>query len=285
VLGAVDTVWWRSGDDRFDDEGFLVKPPDFVAGKKYPLLVDIHGGPRGEYQNSFTDVNFDGSYHTPPQVYAAHGYLVLLPNKRGDDGYGSSYVSAHTKHWGDDVTYDMLAGVDALTARGFVDSNRVGVMGASYGGYATAWAIAHANRFKAASIQEGPINLLSYYSQAYLGNDAWMEPFLGGDPSTALEEYLAKSPILFASKIETPTLLAYGEARFPRHFGMALQGMELYRALHSRGIPVEFLYFPGQGHVIAGEASYRDWVARNVRWFDHWLGVHGDSSPGVGPTR
>jgi dipeptidyl aminopeptidase/acylaminoacyl peptidase len=270
ALGHVERVTWRSGDDRFDVEGFLVEPPDFAPRKRYPLLVNLHGGPGALYENGFTDVNFTSSYHTPAQLYAAHGYLVFLPNKRGDPSYGADFLTAHVQRWGDDVEYDMLAGVDALVARGLVNPNQLGVMGHSYGGYATAWAISHTTRFKAASISDGPVNLLSYFRQIY---DTWQEPSLGGSPTAAQETYLERSPILYVRNIETPTLLRYGQAKFPRgsSLGMPLQGLEFFNALRERGVPVEFLYHPTQGHVVVDAEVYRDWVARNLRWFDYWV--------------
>ena len=270
ALGAVEIVRWRSGDDRFDVEGFLVKPPNYSPGKGYPLLVAMHGGTFGLYQNAFVDINFSAR-HTPAQLYAAIGYLVFLPNRRGDDSYGIDFAAALVQHWGDDVKFDVLAGVDALIKRGIADSSRLGVMGHSYGGYATAWATAMTDRFRAASIHDGPVNLLSYYGQQYLSNDSWMDPYFGGNPSVALEQYLKGSPILYAHGIKTPTLLRYGGSRFPRSPGMPLQGMELFRALHERGIPVEFLYHPTQGHPINDEEVYRDYVRRNLLWFGYWV--------------
>lgn len=275
ALGEVDTVWWRSGDGRFDVEGFLVKPPDFTSGKRYPLLVNLHGGPSAAYENGFTDVNFTSGYHTPAQLYAAAGYLVLLPNKRGDESYGADFLSAHAKHLADDVDYDMLAGVDALVTRGLADPNRLGIMGFSYGAYATAWAISHTQRFKAASLSDGPYNLLSYYGQAYLTVNEWMDYYLGGNPSSVQEQYLEKSPILYAAHIQTPALIRIGQARFPRPQAMPLQGMELFRALHERRVPTELLYHPTQGHAIIDEEVYRDWVRRNLAWFDYWVLGHG----------
>jgi dipeptidyl aminopeptidase/acylaminoacyl peptidase len=272
AFAPTEVVRWRSGDDRFDVEGFLVKPPQFSPKMRYPLLVNMHGGPRYLYQNAFVDVNFTSGYHTPAQLYAASGYLVLLPNKRGDESFGAEFASAHTEAWGEDVEYDMLAGVDALVARGLADPDKLGVMGTSYGGTAAAWAIAHTTRFKAASIDDAPINLLSYYSQAYLTHDTWIEPFMGGNPSVAMGQFLEKSPILYANRIVTPTLLRYGGERFPRPIAIGpLQGMELFRALHERRVPVDFIYHPTQGHGIADEEIYRDWVRRNLQWFDYWV--------------
>jgi dipeptidyl aminopeptidase/acylaminoacyl peptidase len=271
AIGRVQIVKWRSGDNRFNVEGFLVTPPDFSPGMKYPLLVIMHGGPAGLYENAFFDVNFTFNNQTPAQLFAAAGYVVLLPNKRGDESYGVDFLTAFINHWGDDVKYDVMAGVDTLIRQGLIDPDKLGVMGGSYGGYATAWAISHSDRFKAAAINDGVINLLSYYGQAYLTNDTWMDIYFGGNPSTAQNLYLEKSPILYATQINTPTLLRYGAARFPRPVAAPLQGMELFRALHERGVPVDFLYTPTQGHGIIDEEVYREWIRRNLGWFDYWV--------------
>lgn len=268
----VERVTWRSGDDRFDVEGFLVKPPGFRAGTRYPLLVNMHGGPAAVYENGFTDINFDSSYHTPAALYAAAGYLVLLPNKRGDEGYGREFLDAHLNRWGDDVEFDVLAGVDALIARGLADPDKLGVMGHSYGGYATAWAIGHTTRFKAASISDAPVNMLSYYSQAYMTNDKWMNFYFGGTPTDVQERFVTQSPIMRASRMTTPTLLRYGNRNgLIRPNAMLAQGMELFRALHEQGVPVDFVIHTAEGHTVQDEQVFRDYVARNLRWFDYWV--------------
>jgi dipeptidyl aminopeptidase/acylaminoacyl peptidase len=270
-LGTVESVTWRSGDGRFDVQGFLVKPPDFVARRRYPLLVSLHGGPAGLILNSFTDVNLISGAHSPAQLYARRGYLVFLPNFRGDPSYGSEFLLASVRHWGDDVEYDVLPGIDALVARGIADPDRIGLMGFSYGAYAAAWALTRTGRFKAASLSDGPYNLLSYYSQTYLTNDGWLDYYMGGNPSEVQQEYLSRSPLLFAERIRTPTLIRIGQHMFPRADALAAQGLELFRSLHQQGVPVDLVYHPTQGHVIEDGEVYEDWAQRNIAWFDHWL--------------
>lgn len=161
--------------------------------------------------------------------------------------------------------------MDALIEQGLADPERLGIMGHSYGALAAALALHRTHRFKAASLSDGVYNLLSYYGQAYLTNEGWLDYYLGGDPTSGPGRYLSQSPISYATDITTPTLIRVGEARFPRPHAMPVQGMELLRALHQAGTPVEFLYHPTQGHLILDREVYRDWVARNIRWFDHWV--------------
>ena len=155
-LGAVDLVRWKSKDGRFMVEAFLVKPPDFVQGKRYPLLVNVHGGPGSSYMDTFFDLSFESAYHTPARIYAAEGYLVLLPNPRGDYSYSQEYIDAFRKDWGSDFDNDVDAGIDYLIAQGLADGERLGIMGHSYGGYSTTWAVTQTERFKAASISDSP---------------------------------------------------------------------------------------------------------------------------------
>jgi dipeptidyl aminopeptidase/acylaminoacyl peptidase len=271
TFGQADILKWQSSDGRFDVEGFVVKPPDFKPGIRYPLLVGLHGGPAGLILNSFADVNLISGAHSPAQLYAAQGYIVLLPNPRGDPSYGTDFLVALVKHWGDDVEHDVLPGVDALVSRGMADPDRLGIMGFSYGAYATAWALTRTDRFKAASVSDGAYNLLSYYGQAYLTNDGWLDYYLGGNPSEVQQEYLKRSPILFSEHIKTPTLIRMGQNQFPRATAISQQALELFRALHQRQVPVDLVYHSTQGHVIEDEEVYRDWVMRNLRWFDYWV--------------
>jgi dipeptidyl aminopeptidase/acylaminoacyl peptidase len=273
-LGQVDKIQWRSKDNRFTVEGFLVKPPDYQPGKRYPLLVNLHGGPGALYENCFREVNVFGSAHTPPQLYAAAGYLVLLPNKRGDESYSPEFTRAHIKNWGrGDVNNDTEAGVDYLINHGIADPGRLGIMGHSYGAYAAAWAVTQTKRYKAASINDGFINLLSYYGQAYLNNNEFLNFHFGGNPTEQQALYIDRSPITWAGNITTPMMLRYGNARGPiRPQGIGLaQGLELYRALHERGVPVLLLIHPQEGHTIADLEVYRDYVERNLRWFNYWV--------------
>jgi dipeptidyl aminopeptidase/acylaminoacyl peptidase len=273
-LGRVDQVYWPSIDGRFAVHGFLVKPPAYNPARRYPLLVFVHGGPSAPFTNSFLDVNFH-PYMLPAQLLAADGYLVLLPNPRGDTSYGPAFRAALHGDWGPGPFRDIDAGVSTLIARGLVDSTAVGIYGTSYGGYLTAFAITQTNRFAAASIDDGPVNLESWYSQNY----ATMAPILrhtfDGTPWTRPEAYASQSPIRYIDRVRTPVLMRYGGRSDTRdnirQSYMLAQGFEFYAGLRDHDVPVEFVLHPDQGHGIADWRLYQDWVRRNLRWFGYWV--------------
>jgi dipeptidyl aminopeptidase/acylaminoacyl peptidase len=273
AMGSVERVKWRSADDRFTVEGFLVKPPGFEAGKRYPLLVNVHGGPGSAYSNAFAEVNFESGYHSPAQLYAAEGYLVLLPNPRGDYSYSKEYTDAFIKDWGKgDFNNDVNAGVDFLVKTGVADPERLGIMGHSYGGYSTAWAITQTDRFKAASLSDSPLNLVSSYGQLYPDFIEFYDYFLGGDPYRDATLFLDRSPVTHASKIKTPLMIRVGNKPHDvKPSGMLAQGLELYAALKQKGVPVELVVNPREGHGIMDLDTYRDYVERNIRWFNFWV--------------
>lgn len=273
-LGHVDQISWRSKDDRFTIHGFLVKPPNYRATRRYPLVIQLHGGPGAQYTNTFAGINF-ASQIIPPQLLAAAGYLVLLPNPRGDPSYGPAFQQAIRGDWGPGPFGDIDAGVTAMIERGLVDSNAVGIAGHSYGGYLTAYAITHTSRIAAASINDGPVNLVSEYGQNYATHalsDRW---YFGGTPWTRPDIYAAQSPITHITRVRTPVLLRYGGRSSTqdaiRQSYMLAQGFELYAALSDCDVPVQFVLHPEQGHIIDDWSLYQDWVLRNLRWFDYWL--------------
>lgn len=273
-FGSVDIIRWRSNDNRFIVEGFLVKPPNFRKGKRYPLLVNVHGGPRATYLNAFFDLNFHSGYHSPAQIYATEGYLVLLPNPRGDYSYSKEYTDSFRKDWGKgDYNNDVDAGIDYLIEQGFVDPDRLGIMGFSYGGYLTAWAVTQTNRFKAASINEAFLNLISSYGQCYPNFKEFYDYFFGGNPYEERELFIDRSPIAHAAKIKTPILLRFGSKMSGiKPMGMGLhQGKELYAALKEHNVPVELIVHPEEGHGLLEMETYRDYVKRNIEWFNYWV--------------
>jgi len=159
ALGKIQTIHWKNKNDGLELEGQLLTPPDYRPGHSYPLLVVLHGGPNGQSTNGF--VLRTELY--PLQVFAAEGYVVFLPNPRGSDGYGQKFREMVRKSWGDADFQDIQSGVDNLISRGIADKNRLGIMGWSYGGYLTAWAITHSDRFRAASVGAGPVDLFTMY--------------------------------------------------------------------------------------------------------------------------
>jgi len=281
-LGRVDEVSWGSADGRFRIHGFLVKPPDYDSTKRYPLVVQVHGGPGAFWTNTFIDINFAPQY-IPPQLLASAGYLVLLPNPRGDPSYGETFQEALRLDWGPGPFGDVDAGVDSLIARGLADSTRIGIAGLSYGGYLAAYAITQTSRYKAASINDGPVNLESEYGQNYATRALVANWYFGGPPWSRPEIYARQSPISFVTRVRTPVLMRYGGMSSThddvRQSYMLAQGFELYAALRDNHVPVEFVLHPGEGHGIHDWMLYQDWIRRNVRWFDYWLNNEGVRPP------
>lgn len=279
-LGHVSQLSWRSHDGRFTIHGFLVEPPDFVATRRYPLVVQIHGGPGAFYTNNFAQINF-ASQIAPAQLLAAAGYLVLLPNPRGDPSYGPDFRAAIRGDWGPGPFGDIDAGVSALIERGFVDSTEVGIAGHSYGGYLTAYSITRTSRYGAASINDGPVNLESEYGQNYAIHARTNQWYFGGTPWAKSETYAEQSPIRRMSRVRTPVLMRYGGMSSTgdgiRQSYMLAQGFELYAALSDIGVPVQFVLHPAQGHVIDDWSIYQEWVTRNLHWFDYWLRNRGSN--------
>jgi dipeptidyl aminopeptidase/acylaminoacyl peptidase len=242
----------------------------------------VHGGPGHLFTNDYARINFS-PWHIPAQLLASAGYMVLMPNPRGDPSYGEQFQQALHADWGPGPFGDIDAGVDALIARGLVDSSRVGIAGASYGGYLTAFAITCTRRYKAASIDDGPVDLTSEYGQNYATRSAWAKATFDGTPWTRPDIYRFQSPITYISSVRTPVIMRYGGRSSTdddiRQSYMLAQGFELYAGLRDAGVPVEFILHPDQGHGITDRELYRDWVRRNIVWFDRWILDAGRNRP------
>lgn len=258
---------WK-GAGGMEMEGILVKPAGYVAGRRYPLLTIVHGGPAGVFTNSFTVRR--GVY--PVQLFAQKGYAVLLPNPRGSGGYGEAFRKANVRDWGEKDYDDIMAGVDALVASGLADESKLGIMGWSYGGFMTSRVITKTQRFAAASVGAGVTNTFSFtgtsdipdFMKSYFGAWPWDEPAI----------YTSRTALFNARGVRTPTLIQHGEsdARVP-----IPQGWELYVALIKQGVPVEFVTYPRQGHGLSEPKLIRDAMQRNLDWFSRWI-LDGKSS-------
>ena len=245
----------------FDIEARLWFPPDFDSSGSYPLVMDIHGGPNGAFYDSFVPWQ---------QALASSGYLVLAVNPRGSSTYGNAFMRAVLDDWGGEDYLDLMAAVDDVCERGYVDTGRLGIHGYSYGGYMTGWIIGHTDRFGAAVIGAPCTNLYTMYGTSDIGV-SFGEPQWGGSVIDAPEKLLARSPITYAKNVTAPALLLHGEsdARCP-----VAQSEEYFVALKRLGKTVEFVRFPGSNHAFprTGHPRMREeYLARLVAWFDDWL--------------
>lgn len=250
-------VSWKSRDG-LPIEGILFLPFDYQPGRRVPLLLELHGGPTGVALDSFP---VPRTY--PTQAFLQSGFAILAPNFRGSSNYGAEFRLKNIESQGFGDFDDVMTGVDYLVEQGIADSNRLGVMGWSYGGFLTAWAIGHTNRFKAASVGAPATDWTTYYAQSD-GSRSTLLTYFGGNPWDKPENYSRHSPRTGMAKIRTPALLQVG--------GLDINhNSELYWSLTDRNIPVEYVIYPREGHGIVEPAHQRDLMERNLRWFSRWL--------------
>ncbi len=271
TLARREVVRWKSGDGAMV-EGILVKPANFDAKKKYPLLVVIHGGPTGVDQPV---VNPDRYY--PVELFVEKGALVLRPNYRGSAGYGGAFRALNVRNLGVGDYADVISGVDYLIAQGFVDKDRVGSMGWSEGGYISAFITTASDRFKAVSVGAGISDWMTYYvntditpfTRQYLKATPWDDP----------EIYKKTSPISYIAKAKTPTLIQQGDRdrRVP-----VPDSFELRQALEDKGVPVKMVLYHGFGHPIDKPKQQRAVMEENLHWFGHYIWAE-PFVDGVGP--
>jgi dipeptidyl aminopeptidase/acylaminoacyl peptidase len=266
-VGELRPIKWRSFDG-MEIWGLLLMPSDVPRGTRLATLVYIHGGPGG----GFTYGLFPQFMHLVPQVdpyptatMASRGYAVLFPMPRGGAGYGEAGQRAIVNAWGEGDYKDIMAGVDHLVVQGIADPERLGVMGASYGGYMTNWIVTQTGRFKAASAGASLSDLGDTY---YLseGGEFMVEYFKR--PWENREGYAAHSPLTFADRVTTPLLIQHGEVD-PR---VPIAGAwKLYRTLRAMGKTVELEIYPRGGHVLREPMQQREQMRRNLEWFAKWI--------------
>ena len=260
-LGTVEDIRFKSPDGT-DVHGLMVKPPDFVQGKKYPTVLWIHGGPNGQDEHSLV---LDG-YQYEPQMFAAKGFVVLRVNYRGGSGRGLAYAKAIYADWGHKEVIDLLAGVDHLVALGIADKDRLGIGGWSYGGILTDYTIASDSRFKAAISGAGSANQLATY-----GSDEYVLQYNNelGPPWRNAALWLKVSyPFYHADRIRTPTLFMGGD----KDFNVPIVGGEqMYQALRTLGVPAQLVVYPGQHHVFTRPSFVVDLAQRMSGWLDRYM--------------
>jgi len=264
-LGRTEVVRWKSPDGK-DVEGLLTYPVGYRAGTRVPLILNVHGGPAGVFQQTF--IASRGAY--PIAAFASRGYAVLRPNPRGSSGYGTEFRRANIKDWGFGDFQDLMSGVDKVIEMGVADPERLGVMGWSYGGYMTSWTVTQTKRFKAASAGAPVTNLMSFTGTADI--TGFIPDYFGGQPWEALDLYRKHSPMFNVRGVTTPTLIQHGEAdeRVP-----ISQGYELYNALRAQGVPTRMLVLPRQPHGPNEPKMILKVMQTNLEWFDKYLGQNG----------
>jgi dipeptidyl aminopeptidase/acylaminoacyl peptidase len=258
-LGEVDEFWYDSFDGR-KVQGWIVKPPGFDPSHKYPLVLEIHGGPHVPYGVAF--------FHEF-RVLAAAGYVVLYTNPRGSTSYGQDFANCIQYAYPGDDYHDLMKAVDVVVARGYVDESRMGVTGGSGGGLLTNWIVTRTNRFRAAITQRCVSDWASmYYSSDFaLFTPTWFRRPPFEDP----QEYAARSPVWDLDKVETPLMVIHSEEDWRTPIA---QGEMMYRGLKQRRKPTVMVRFPGENHELSrsGVPSRRVQNQQHIRrWFDHWL--------------
>lgn len=254
--GEARSIEWKS--DAFTVQGWLLFPSNYDASKKYPMIVQIHGGPASAALSRWP--------REETAMLARHGYFVFLPNPRGSYGGGETFTEANVKDFGYGDLRDILAGVDAVEAQFPVDDKRVGIWGWSYGGYMSMFAVTQTQRFHAAVAGAGIANWQSYYGE----NDItqWMIPYFGASVYDDPAVYAKSSPITFIKNVKTPTLVVVGErdGECP-----APQSFEFWRALKTNGVETQLVVYPDEGHRFVQAEHKHDLVRRIIQWFDGHL--------------
>jgi dipeptidyl aminopeptidase/acylaminoacyl peptidase len=269
ALGELKAIAWRSFDG-MEIWGLLLTPPGYAAGRKVPLLVYCHGGPNGGVTYGlfpqFMHVVSQVDYY-PVEAMASAGFAILFPMPRGGAGYGEAGQRSIVNAWGEADYKDIMTGVDHLIAQGLADPDRLGVMGASYGGYMTNWIVTQTNRFRAASAGASLSDLADEYFLSDAG-EIMAEYFKR--PWEARDSYAAHSPLTFADKVTTPLLIQHGERdnRVP-----IANAWKFYRALKQMGKIVELDIHPRSGHVFYEPMQEREAMGRNLDWFRKWIRV------------
>jgi len=258
-LGKMEKFEWK-GPDGFTEDGTLTFPPDFTAGTKYPLVLIIHGGPTSASTESFAILN---------QLMAAQGFIVFSPNYRGSDNLGNTYQHAIFNDAGDGPGRDVIAGIEALKKRGFIDETRIGVSGWSYGGYMTSWLLGHSTMWKAA-VSGAAVNDLAQEETLsdFNINDRYImacgSPWVGD----CMKSYVEQSPITYASRIKAPTLILCdtGDFRVP-----ITESYAMFHALKDNGTPVKFVAIPVGGHFPGDPIHAMDTFSLWVGWMAEHL--------------
>jgi acylaminoacyl-peptidase len=255
-IGKVEEFWYSSSFDKRSIQGWVVYPPDFDPAKKYPLILEIHGGPTDNYGFRFS---------TEMQLYAANGYVVLYTNPRGSTSYGEEFGNLiHHNYPGQDYD-DLMSGVDALIGKGYIDENNLFVTGGSGGGILSAWIVGHTNRFKAAVVAKPIVN---WYSEALYSDMSgyFYKYWFPGFPWDYVEHYMKRSPISYVKNVKTPTMILTGENDYRTPIAEIEQ---YYTALKLNKVETAMVRIQESGHEIQDKPSNQiNKIAYTLGWFD-----------------
>jgi dipeptidyl aminopeptidase/acylaminoacyl peptidase len=251
--------FWFPGAHNDKVEGFLVKPPNFDASKKYPVKFLIHGGPQGAWGD-------DWSYRWNPELFAANGYVVIMINFHGSTGYGQKFIDAINGDWGGAPFEDLMKGLDyAEEHYAFIDKTRECALGASYGGYMANWILGHTDRFKCIVTHDGMFNAESAWGTT---EELWFNDWeFKGTPYDNRALYEKWSPSTYAKNFKTPTLVIHGQKDYRLDVS---QGFDLFTTLQMEGVPSEMLYFPDEGHWVQKPQNSQLWYKTVNDWVDRW---------------
>ncbi len=258
TMHPAEEISWVGADGN-TVHGLMVRPPQFVPGRRYPLVVMIHGGPQGAWED-----NFHSRWNA--QMFAAGGFVTVLLNPRGSTGYGQRFTDQISKDWGGKVYIDIMSGVEHAARFPFVDSTRIAAVGGSYGGYMVNWINGNSNRFDALVSHAGIFNLEAFYGAT---EELWFPEWeFGGAPWEDRTYYEQWSPHRFARNFRTPTLVIHGarDYRVPD-----TQGLQMFTALRRQGVPARLVYFPDEGHWIAKPQNQRVWWSEVTAWLREYL--------------
>jgi dipeptidyl aminopeptidase/acylaminoacyl peptidase len=252
--------FWVDTADGARVQSFMVKPYGFTPARKYPVLMMIHGGPQGNWGHSW-------SYRWNPQVFAAAGYLVVMPNPRGSTGYGQKFIDEINGDWGGKAFDDIMAATDHVVAGiPYADGSRMAAAGGSYGGYMIDWILGHTQRFKVLVSHAGVYDLASEFGAT---EELWFPLWeMGGTPWDKPEMYREWSPSSYVKDFHTPTLVVAGELDFRVPYTQSLQ---LFTALQMQKVPSKLMVYPDEGHWVLKPQNSLLWYKTVVDWIDSWL--------------
>jgi len=268
AVGRTEVIRWKAKDGK-EIEGLLTYPVGYQNGQRVPLILNIHGGPTGVFQQTF--IGGRGVY--PLATFASRGYAVLRPNPRGSSGYGTEFRRANMQDWGGGDYQDLMTGVDRVIEMGVADPDRLGVMGWSYGGFMTSWIVTQTHRFKAASAGAPVTNLMSFNGTADI--PSFIPDYFGGQSWEVMDLYQKHSPMFNVKGVTTPTMIQQGDAdiRVP-----ISQGYEFYNALKVQGVPTRMLVLPRQPHGPNEPKMQLAAMKANLEWFEKYLGTKAQTS-------